>query len=675
VDQICDRFEDAWVAGQRPRMEGFLAEAAEAERPLLLGELLRLEWHYRRQTGDSFAEEEYLQRFPEDAELIRAGFRQEAVLACPAAAQLPADPEPGREPDKLAPDLPTIPGYEILGVLGRGAMGVVYKAWHQNLKRAVALKMILAGGHAGPEERARFRQEAEAVARLQHANIVQIFDVGEHQGLPYFSLELVEGGNLAQKLSGALPPPEEAAQLLGTLARAMHAAHRQQIVHRDLKPANVLLTAEGTPKITDFGLAKCLDRATVRTQSGAILGTPSYMAPEQVGSKTGDISPVTDLYALGAILYELLTGRPPFQAGNVEETLWQVKFREPVRPRKLNRAVDRGLEAICLKCLEKKPQHRYGSAKELADDLERWERGECPRPLRWPARVQWFVGRHAAALVLAVVAGLVAIVVLAARRYQSPDAWLQRAWHRLENGEAVEVLGTAGQPPWQELSTEHAEVQVSKAPDGAFSLQAHQIGLLTILPDPRVQCYSFSVEIRHDLIGKDGEVGVFCAQSKHPIAQGKVAYYFCALVFNDLDDLPTRYPKLRLEGNPAELTVQRYLETVQRYLEPEQPGPRYKIAPFSRPFKAAAPVEGPGDWREVTLKVSPQRIQAFWGDQSIGALTRTRWEDQVAIMARFPPDPIDVHPDFDPRGALGLFVYRGSASFRNIVVQPLSGEP
>jgi serine/threonine-protein kinase len=667
VDQICDRFEDAWMAGQRPRMEGFLAEAAEAERPALLGELLRLEWHYRRQTGDSFAEEEYLQRFPEDAELIRAGFRKEAVLAGPAAAQVPADPEPGREPNKLAPDLPTIPGYEILGVLGRGAMGVVYKAWHKNLKRAVALKMILAGGHAGPEERARFRQEAEAVARLQHANIVQIFDVGEHQGLPYFSLELVEGGNLAQKLAGAPQPAREAAQLLGTLARAMHAAHRQQIVHRDLKPANVLLTAEGTPKITDFGLAKCLDRATVRTQSGAILGTPNYMAPEQVGGKTGDISPATDVYALGAILYELLTGRPPFQAAEVEEVLWQVKFREPVRPRKLNRAVDRGLEAICLKCLEKRPQHRYGSAKELADDLEGWGRGECPRHLRWPARIRWFVRRHAAAIALAVVAGLVAIVVLAARHYQSPGVWLKRAWHRLENGQAVEVLGTAGQPLWQEPSTEHTEVQVAKAPDGAFSLTAYEIGLLKILPDPRVQCYSFSAEIRHNWTEEGGGVGVFCAQSKHAMAQGKTAYYFCALEFNDIVSTPRRFPNLGLKSNLVELTI-------QRYLEPEFPRPRFKIAPCSLPFKAVAPVGGPGHWRKVTLKVTPQRIQAFWDGRLIGEVTPTKWQDAVQIMAIAPPDPIDIHPEFAPRGALGLFVYHGSASFQNIVVQPLSGE-
>ncbi len=295
----------------------------------------------------------------QDADVTRA------ALAEPSRARAPA-----------AGEWPAVPGYEILGILGRGGMGVVYQARQIRLKRFVALKMILAGAHAGAEELARFRTEAEAVARLQHPNIVQIYEVGEQDGRPYFSLEFVDGGSLAQKLVGTPLPARQAAGLVETLARAMHAAHERGIVHRDLKPANVLLTADGTPKITDFGLAKRLDADTVQTQSGAVMGTPSYMAPEQAAGKIRAIGPATDIYALGAILYELLTGRPPFKTESVMDTLLQVMEREPDWPRIHNRQVDRSLEAICLKCLQKSPRDRYPSAAALAEDLTAYLQGE-----------------------------------------------------------------------------------------------------------------------------------------------------------------------------------------------------------------------------------------------------------------------------------------------------------
>jgi serine/threonine protein kinase len=273
-------------------------------------------------------------------------------------------------------DAPTIEGYEILGVLGRGGMGIVYQARQHGLDRLVALKMILAGAHADPDELARFRAEAEAAAKLQHANIVDIFEVGEVDGRPFFSLEFVAGGSLAQKLDGTPFPPRRAAQLSQILAQAMHYAHQKGIVHRDLKPANVLLTEDGTPKITDFGLAKRLDRNAGNTQTGAVVGTPSYMAPEQAAGRNKEIGPAADVYALGVILFEMLTGRPPFKADTPWDTLRDVIEREPAPPRLLNAKVDRDLEAICLKCLEKDPRHRYESAEELALDLSRYLNGE-----------------------------------------------------------------------------------------------------------------------------------------------------------------------------------------------------------------------------------------------------------------------------------------------------------
>jgi serine/threonine protein kinase len=275
-------------------------------------------------------------------------------------------------PTAGAPAPPAIPGYEILGVLGRGGMGVVYKARHLKLQRLVALKMILAGGHASGEQLSRFRTEAEAVARLQHPNVVQIHEVGELDGLPFFSLEFVEGGSLADRLDGTPWLPRQAAQLVETLARAVHVAHQNGIVHRDLKPANVLLTVDGVPKITDFGLAKKLDATAGPTGTGDVMGTPSYMAPEQAGQHSQPIGPATDVYALGTILYELLTGRPPFKGATPVDTVFQVVHEEPVPPRRLQPKLPRDLETVCLKCLQKEPHKRYASAEALADDLRRF---------------------------------------------------------------------------------------------------------------------------------------------------------------------------------------------------------------------------------------------------------------------------------------------------------------
>ncbi len=295
---------------------------------------------------------------------------ENATLAPPTHFD-PAVEQPAAS-GSTAPPL-RIPGYEILGELGRGGMGVVYKARHLGLKRLVALKMILAGARAGSGELARFRSEAEAVARLQHPHIVQIFDIGEHEGLNYFSLEFVDGGNLAGRCHGVPQPPRQAAQMVETLARAIQATHRHGIVHRDLKPANILLTGDGIPKITDFGLAKQLDTQGGQTQSGAVLGTPSYMAPEQAQGKASTVGPAADIYALGAILYDLLTGRPPFQGASVWETITQVVTLEPTPPSRLQGEVPADLEAICLKCLHKDPQQRYASAEALADDLRRFQ--------------------------------------------------------------------------------------------------------------------------------------------------------------------------------------------------------------------------------------------------------------------------------------------------------------
>jgi serine/threonine protein kinase len=276
--------------------------------------------------------------------------------------------QPGAPPEQFG-------DYDLLAEVARGGMGVVYRARQRALNRIVALKMILSGRLASSEDTQRFLTEAEAAAGLQHPNIVQIHEVGEHDGQHFFSMQFIEGRTLAQRLADGPLPSRAAARYVRLVARALHYAHQRGILHRDLKPSNILIDAADEPHVTDFGLAKRLGDSG-QTRTGSILGTPSYMAPEQAGGKIKELSPATDVYGLGALLYELLTGRPPFRAETAMDTVMQVLENDPVPPQLLNPNVDPELETICLKCLEKDPRHRYASAEALADDLQRYLDGD-----------------------------------------------------------------------------------------------------------------------------------------------------------------------------------------------------------------------------------------------------------------------------------------------------------
>ncbi len=373
-----------------------------------------------------------------------------------------------------------VAGYVVEGELGRGGMGVVYRARQPRLNRTVALKMILSDEHASDDERRRFLREAEALAGLRHENVVQVHEAGLHEGRPFYSMEYVEGGGLDKHLAGTPLSAHEAAGLVGVVARAVQAAHEAGIVHRDLKPANVLLAPRGrlvpgegrlplsafTPKVTDFGLARRTGEAG-QTQEGAIVGTPSYMAPEQAAGKGREVDARADVYALGAILYECLTGRPPFRAATGMDTLMQVIGEEAVPPSRLNRAVPRDLETVCLKCLEKDPGRRYPTAEALAEELGRFLRGEpvVARPVgrlgrgwRWCRRNPVTAGLLAGiALLLVTVAGV--STVLGQRASQKAEEAEREAGRavRAEEGERAKARDEEKQRKPAERERDRAE--------------------------------------------------------------------------------------------------------------------------------------------------------------------------------------------------------------------------
>jgi serine/threonine-protein kinase len=559
-------------------------------------------------------------------------------------------------------------------------MGVVWKARHLRLNRLVALKLVRFASAGDGPERDRFRREGEAVARVRHPHIIEIYDADEADGQPYIAMELLEGGTLARRMRDRPLPPREAAELVKTLARAVQAAHDAGVVHRDLKPTNVLFTADGTPKVADFGLAKLLDAETGQTRTGDVLGTPSYMAPEQARGEVDRIGPRTDVYGLGVVLYEMLHGKPPFRGPNRRTILAKVLHGRPEGCAATNQEDRWGLTAICLKCLEKEPNDRYPSAAALAENLERWLEGgkpeaKRPGPLRRAARL---MGRRSFLVASLGGCGLAA-AGWAGWQFSrpDPDAALKEIERRLAHGETVELLssGPTSAPAWSH-EVRGTNVTDRSEKDQAFRLQSFSDCWLELLRDPQTDRYRIDAEMRHEASELSaGVVGLFFGGRVYSTAAGDFRI-FLKLAFNEVysdADLIRHQNEDRKaaapvpSGNPVTVTAQLYgagnewgrgdsLEIVAKDL-----------------FQPKSPVP----WRSLGLRMTPEKVSVSWEGQEQPDLSFPPYRVAEMIeetLAKFNlPNPLSAPnvPTFNPRGSFGLYVDHGAASFRNIRIEPL----
>jgi serine/threonine protein kinase len=708
-DSLLDRLRAdqsrRWGRGEHVLVESYLQQHPElASDPEAVLALLYAEALLRLEADDAPTLDDYLSRFPQYAEPLRQRWAVHGLLAArnserpTTTAEIGPPPGP---PSRLLP-LPALPGYEVLGELGQGGMGVVFLARQVAFDRLVAVKMMRAHLLAGPIEATRFRTEALALGQLDHPHIVRVHAFGEDHDCPYLVMEYLPGGSLAQLLRQGPLPIRRAVELVRQVALGVQAAHERGILHRDLKPANVLLSAAcglaGQPmegpakpqaarqadlvaKVADFGLAKLLDDDSGQTASAVILGTPAYMAPEQAAGKMREVGRAADVWALGAILYECLTGKPPFLGAGKQETLRLVQTARLVPPRRLRPEVPAGLEAVCLKALQKGPRHRYAAVADLAGDLVRWLEGGRPRP-RLPSRGEVLLdrlGARPAHVGLVLLALLVSLLVLgmqpAARPYSHAE--LEQTLARARPTD----LMPAAAPRLADWLVGGQMARTSRADDGSFTVLSAGLSLLELARDPMRPRFRLRAQVRHLRSEPIGEVGLFVAHQRLQLPGG-AGHQFTQITFNDIIDAGQEYDE-QLRDLPEEarkdvgprprngVLIMPNLYAGTGWRE----GHRLRTAGArTECFAAAGPQGGP--WRELTVEVTPDEVRAYWGRDRQPA-GRLAVRDVLADMAqalRVAPEAFRaraVRPAFKPRGGLGLLVERGAASFRNVVIEPL----
>jgi serine/threonine-protein kinase len=592
-------------------------------------------------------------------------------------------------------------------------MGIVYKAHDTELDRIVALKMIKGGLLATDKEVLRFQQEARAIARLNHPNIVPVYENGQEEGRHFFTMAFAWGGNLAEQQGRFVSDPRGAVALVEKIARAVHYAHQRGILHRDLKPANILFDEQGIPWVSDFGLAKFVDASQDLTRAGQLLGTPSHMAPEQAAGQTDQISPQTDVWALGVLLYELLTGRGPFKGGSQEEQLRKVRTAEPPPPRSVNRSLDRGLETVILKCLEKEPARRYSSAEALADDLARWLQGEpvLARRPSWLVRTGRIIRRsRRPAVRLGAVVVLLVLVWLAWKvsalslpLEKSEDEKRQEVieeWQaRLHRGEKVTLIGESGLPRASQWAPLRSGLMLPlEDSNGLCCLHAgRQESMLELLPDaPNApKRFRLRAQVQHcdslDWKGDwDGQVGIYFAHGKHRV-DGIETHCFFRLSFNDrtpsedarIEDLHL-LPQVRGDLPPGAGPLSQACLTFVVYHECEGASLTDQIldCPIKRVFIPTGQLKHM-PWRCLEVEFTPEQIKTYWEGQLIKSFwTEKRADGAVIAVDGCDPRKLVERATTIARGKLpnaelvlgggcGLYVHQGMAAFRSVEIEPL----
>jgi serine/threonine protein kinase len=681
----------------------------------LLGQVAD-EFTQRLNRGERPSVEEYVERHPEIAELLREVLPALGLLRRPDVGAVLA----GGDPNLAEP----LGDFRLVREIGRGAMGVVYEAIQLSLNRPVAVKVLPFAAALDPRQLQRFQTEAEAAAKLHYEHIVPVYFVGCERGVHFYAMQYIEGQSLAaiiaelRRIAGREPDdpqrtalysfPTSAPQAVGPdtaplaalttvgstdsegffhnvarlgleAAKGLDHAHQQYVLHRDIKPANLLVDGRGSLWITDFGLAQ-MRSDTRLTLTGELIGTVRYMSPEQALAKRVPVDQRTDVYSLGATLYELLTLEPVFSGKDRQELLRQIAFDDPRPPRRLNRHVPRDLETIVLTAIAKAPDHRYASAKELAGDLHRFLNDQ-PIKARTEGLPRWLwrrSRRHAASIafgVAAAITSVVLVILLVSLNKPSPEEQenqrqqqaLMALTQDLDLNKKVALIGEQGRAEYFLWRSDKIFGQIAPAPDGAFSVQHWEHGLVELLPDPRLQRYRFRAEVRHERQAhQESRVGIYFAHSDQLVAE-TVAHFYCNVAFNDLVAMERFDANQRQKGNFVGLQVHR-----------QPPAGRIHhivdVLEAGDYFAPARPVGALGPWRKVLVEVRPKTIKVFWEGKNIANTARATLMISASSLTVMPDEPLATNPQFAPRGGLGLFVSQGVASFRNVTVEPIDGD-
>lgn len=569
--------------------------------------------------------------------------------------------------------------YELIEELRPGGMARVFKARHVQLQHVVALKVMHADNRPDADYVRRFQREAQAVANLHHPNIVAIQEYSAGTNPRFFTMPFMPRGSLDRQIYEYCNDPRRAVALLVKIARAVEYAHGRGVLHRDLKPGNILLDERGEPHVSDFGLAKLPDGGEAITLDGQVMGTAAYMPPEQAAGKVSELSPACDVWSLGVILFELLSGQRPFSGRDSEELLRKVLTSEAPQLRSVKASVPPALAAIVGKCLEREPKRRYGSVGALADDLERWQRGEAPsvRPDAWLARLLRRLRRSPATTALTMVAVLGASTGLILS-YQKDQPL--RQWQRtLAAGHPVTLVGETGVPSWYRWIRGEKESTWKLESDGSFTVQTWSMALLELLPDPQNDHYRFSASVRQRSGDEGGHAGIYFAYDQHRVAEERGAC-FLRLSFNDAKDDRVRHTWLQqLPGIPKAPPPpgnQVWFEGHVLYgLDGEAPAQ----ASFAKANKTQFFVAAGADtsWRRLGVDVSPSKVVGSWEEASFAetpfaaaAAGLEEWRQQQTAGSTAQVPALASQLRFLPRGSLGLLVVKGCASFKHVSVEP-----